>query len=147
MPPPACDALGDRLQCMAFNKSQLGVKALGTNSKCTLSWDYLVKYCIYYNTATMFIGRLQLNTFYAASQKETELLSSVSLLFIIQSVKTLLSGAFDALLLFKCTWKNNTQHSLSLDRNLELELSKHTRACTHTDTHIPSFTFPLLLVA
>lgn len=68
----------------------------------------------------MYIQHLQprqLNTFYAASQRGR--LGCVSLLLIIQSVKTLLSGAFDALLLFKCTWKNNTQHSLSLDRNLE----------------------------
>lgn len=34
------------------------------------------------------------------SQRETEMPSSASLLLIVQSVKTLLSGAFDALLLF-----------------------------------------------
>lgn len=88
------------------------------------------------------------------SQRETEMLSSVSLLLIVQPVKTLLSEAFDALLLFKCTWKNVSQHSVVTLSPLTPGADAvqphsggpaHTHTETHTHTHI--LTFGLALIA
>jgi len=81
----------------------------------------------FYNTFVMNLDNILLfSRLLTLSRSESER-QTVPLLLIVQSA-THTSSTF-----FKCTWKNNTQHSLPLDRNLERGPSKHTH--THTHTH------------